>query len=162
MLESGFITAALAFVGILPAHPLQIDRSRDLALVPVDPVARSTTAASPQPGVGSMPAAYPVVTGSDRYFPVDPKRPKPVADTQEFVDWLAEIQEFGELTQRRLLALYTEFCEDRFVPVSPRRLLLQIGACGVEKRRTSPRMVGGKSQRIRVYWIPRQMMRRAA
>jgi len=161
MLEGGFFTAALALVGIVPAHPLQIDRSRDLALIPVDPVARSTTAASPQPGVGSMPAA-PVVTGNDRYFPVDPRRPKPVADTQEFVDWLAEIQEFGELTQRRLLALYAEFCEDRFVPVSPRRLLLQIGACGVQKRRTSPKTVGGKSQRIRVYWIPRQMMRRAA
>jgi hypothetical protein len=159
MLEKFAFLSAVVMLPFIPKGPIRGDRayeprlpSLNLALVPVDPVARPTMPVSPQPDV----ALVPVKTGSDRMFPVDPKRPKPPANTQEFVNWLARIEEFGELTQRRLLSLYAEFCDDRYEPVSTRRLLLQIGSCGVEKRRASPKIVNGKSQRLRVYWIPRQ------
>ena len=171
MLESGFFTAALAFVGIVPAHEILRREPPlfDLAPLPAEPVARPTMTVSPQPAVASAPVDP--MTGSDRYFsghdrkwPEDSGRPKPVASTQEFVDWLVEIEEFGELTQRRLLALYAEFCLDRYEPVTTRRLLLQIGPCGVHKRRASPVAVNGKAHRGRVYWVdrPQQAQRRAA
>lgn len=170
MLESGFITAALAFVGILPAREVHRDIPEfDLAPLPVDPVVRPTTTRSPRPDVAAVPVEP--VTGTDRIFfehdrklPVVTGSPLPPARTQMFVDWLVEIEEFGELTQRRLLALYAEFCLDRYDPVTTRRLLLQIGPCGVEKRRASPKSVNGKTHRGRVYWVsrPLQRERRAA
>lgn len=170
MLDGGFFTTALAFIGIIPARDVRRDPFQfDLALMPVDPVARPTMTDSPQQVVAPVPVE-PMTgtdqnfTGHDRKWPVDFSRPKPVASTKEFVDWLAEIEEFGELTQRRLFALYAEFCLDRYEPVTTRRLLLQIGPCGVEKRRASPKTVNGKTHRGRVYWIPRthQQIRRAA
>lgn len=170
MLETGFLSAALAFVGILPAREIHRELSQfDLAPLPNDPVVRPTMTRSPRPDVAAVPVEP--VTGTDRiFFEHDRKvtvvtgRPLPPARTQMFVDWLVEIEEFGELTQRRLLALYAEFCLDRYDPVSTRRLLLQIGPCGVEKRRASPKSVNGKTHRGRVYWVnrPPQEMRRAA
>lgn len=170
MLETGFLSAALAFVGIIPAREVHRDFPEfDLAPLPVDPVVRPTTTRSPRPDVAVVPVEP--LTGTDRIFldhdrkvPTTTGTPLPPAKTQQFVDWLAEIEEFGELTQRRLLALYAEFCLDRYDPVSTRRLLLQIGPCGVEKRRASPKSVNGKTHRGRVYWVsrPQQKERRAA
>jgi len=168
MLESGFFTAALALVGIVPAHPLQIDRSRDLALIPVDPVARSTTAASPQPGVGSMPAASNLGLNAIKREPqvfkhVRTRIPLPPADTATFVEWLRANDELGELSKRRLLTLYAEFCESTFEPVSTGRLMRQLGEQGVLKRRVPVKVVNGKYHSPTVYRVlPIEQERAAA
>lgn len=169
MIEGGFFTAALAFVGILPAHDAL--RSEPPALPipmtpsPADEVTRPTMTESPLPLGASVSAP-----SRSNVFDLDhnaKKRertrcPLPPASTPAFIDWLREIGEFGELTQRRLLSLYVEYCTNAFEPVSLRRLQLQIGSCGVSKRRLSPKRVKGKYTSPTVYVVQPSQIARAA
>lgn len=170
MLESGFITAALAFVGILPAREVHRDIPEfDLAPLPVDPVVRPTTTRSPRPDVAAVPVEPQGITRLNAIerepnaFEREITRLHLVpANTAAFVGWLREINEFGEMPKRRLLSLYAEFCENAFEPVSTGRLMRQLGECGVVKRRLAPRVVHGKYHSPTVYRVLPVQMRRAA
>ena len=163
MLESGFITAALAFVGILPAREIHRDIPEfDLAPLPVDPVVRPTTTRSPRPDVAAVPVEPQSITRLNAIEREITRLHLVPANTAAFVCWLREINEFGEMPKRRLLSLYAEFCENAFEPVSTGRLMRQIGECGVVKRRLAPRIVHGKYHSPTVYRVLPDQIRRAA
>jgi len=68
MLETGFLSAALAFIGIIPARDIRRDPFQfDLALMPVEPVARPTMTVPQQQVVAPVPveAAAPMAGMSD-------------------------------------------------------------------------------------------------
>lgn len=170
MLETGFLSAALAFVGILPAREVHRDIPEfDLAPLPVDPVVRPTTTRSPRPDVAAVPVEPQSITRLNA-IERDPNAFKREvtrlhlvpASTFAFVGWLREINEFGEMPKRRLLSLYAEFCENAFEPVSTGRLMRQLGECGVVKRRLAPRVVHGKYHSPTVYRVLPEQTRRAA
>lgn len=171
MLEGGFIATALAFVGFMPArNPVRHEPPPfDLALMPSGPVVRPTTTASPQQGVASMPVEVPTITRLNPIYrehnAIERKRtrlPLPPASTPGFVNWLKQINEFGEMPKRRLLSLYAEYCESAFEPVSTGRLMRQLTDSGVAKRRLAPRIVNGKYHSPTVYRVLPDQMRRAA
>lgn len=166
MLETGFLSAALAFVGILPAR----EQSQfDLAPLPDDPVVRPTMTRSPRPDVAAVPVEPQSITRLNAIEREPNAFERKItrlhlvpASTTAFVGWLREINEFGEMPKRRLLSLYAEFCENAFEPVSTGRLMRQIGECGIVKRRLAPRIVHGKYHSPTVYRVLPDQIRRAA
>ena len=166
MLDGGsFFATALALVGFAPAREPN-RREPNLALIPDVPVIRPTMTESPYRELALMPVdtKQPQTNAIEREVRTIKRErtrcPLPPAETAAFIDWLREINEFGELTRRRLLSLYAEFCDNAFAPVTSRRLLLQISACGVVKRRLSATKVNGKYHSPTVYRVlPTQIAR---
>ena len=158
MLESGFITAALAFVGILPAHRMPLDPDRvgprpfetSPCLPGLDPAAPNTTRLNA------------IEREPHTVKHVRTRIPLPPADTEAFIGWLRANDEFGELSKRRLLTLYAEFCESTFEPVSTGRLMRQLGEQGVIKRRIAAKVVNGKYHSPTVYRVLPNEQQRAA
>lgn len=149
MLESGFFTAALALVGIVPAHGMPLDPDREGPLSKGD-----------SPRLPGLDLAAPNITRlnaierePNTVKHVRTRVPLPPADTTAFIDWLRANNEFGELSKRRLLTLYAEFCEFTFEPVSTGRLMRQLKEQGVIKRRIAAKVVNGKYHSPTVYRV---------
>jgi hypothetical protein len=149
MLDGGFFTAALAFVGIVPAHR-----------TPLDPDLGGPLSKGDSPRLPGLDLAVPDITRLNTIErepstvkPVQTRIPLPPADTAAFIGWLRANNEFGELSKRRLLSLYAEFCEFTFEPVSTGRLMRQLGEQGVVKRRIAPKVVNGKYHSPTVYRV---------
>ncbi len=158
MLDGGFFATALAFVGIVPARQLPPDPEK---------VGPRPFEASPRlPGLDL--AANPITRLNSIERPqnslkrVQTHIPLPPADTAAFVSWLRENNEFGEMAKRRLLTLYSEFCENAFEPISTGRLMRQLRECGVVKRRLAPKHINGKYHSPTVYRVLPSALRRAA
>lgn len=84
-----------------------------------------------------------------------------VASTREFVRWLRDMCETYPLSLRKLLSLYVEFCEvTERRPLSTRQLLNRIKDHGVETRRPSAAVVGGRMHRPTTYQVRPQKPKR--
>lgn len=166
MLDGGFFAAALSLIGIAPSRQLPP------VLEGTGPsYGRNTPIGSPRLSGLESSAVKSHLRLVDNAIPtrtfafdaIDSKRPLKTANTRSFVKWMREIDECGEISQRRLLSLYFEFCDNAFHPVTTRQLLLQIASCGVEKRRLSAQKINGKLHSPTVYQVRvSQKQRRAA
>lgn len=170
MLDGGFFATALAFVGLLPAREINRDPAPfDLALLPSAPIARPTMTVSPQQVVAAVPVEPMIITRLNpierSHNAIERDRTRlhlPPASTAGFVVWLRQINEFGEMSKRRLLSLYAEYCDNAFEPVSTGRLMRQLGEQGVIKRRVPVKVVNGKYHSPTVYRVLPEQLRRAA
>jgi hypothetical protein len=170
--------AKFAFLSAAALHPfapkgsIRGDRAYEPRLPPLLPV-ESLSPPDGTPPIGSPRSGSPLASsnitrlnaferGQTPLKTVQTRIPLPPANTAAFVGWLRANKEFGEMTKRRLFSLYAEFCESAFEPVSAGRLMRQLGAQGVVKRRIAPKVINGKYHSPTVYRVLPDGIQRAA
>jgi hypothetical protein len=175
MLEKFAFLSAVVMLPFIPKGPIRGDRAYEPRLpssMPVEglgPFPEAVSLGSEDSPRLDLPLAAPTITrlnaierGPNAIKPSRTRVPLPPANTGAFVDWLRHNNEFGEMSKRRLLTLYAEFCDSTFEPVSTGRLMRQLTECGIVKRRVAPKVINGKYHSPTVYRVLPVRLARAA
>lgn len=169
MLETGFLSAALAFIGIMPAREIKREPFQfDLALMPVEPVARPTMTASPQQVMAPVPAepASPMAAMPDIHatsHAIDVSSLARIPDMPAITFFIEEWIEYGVEHAASLDALVRDYKAMRethsfLPPVSKKRLSQLLAKHGCRKFISDERDREGQRHRV-VFFELRQSLK---